>query len=65
MWHAGGQRFEQWYSDIREELIHGPFPFRNSGGGWRDPSSYGDDYGTAMALLILQTPNNYLPIFQR
>ena len=65
MWHAGGQRFEQWYSDIREELIHGPFPFRNSGGGWRDPSSYGDEYGTAMALLILQTPNNYLPIFQR
>jgi hypothetical protein len=65
MWHAGGQRFEQWYTDIREELVHGPFPFRNSGGGWRDPSSYGDDYGTAMALLILQTPNNYLPIFQR
>jgi len=65
MWHAGGQRFEQWYTDIREELVHGPFPFHNSGGGWRDPSSYGDDYGTAMALLILQTPNNYLPIFQR
>jgi hypothetical protein len=65
MWHAGGQRFEQWYSEIRDELIHGPFPYRNSGGGWRDPSSYGDDYGTAMALLILQTPNNYLPIFQR
>lgn len=65
MWHAGGQRFEQWYPEIRDELIHGPFPFRASGGGWRDPSSYGEDYGTAMALLILQTPNNYLPIFQR
>ncbi len=65
MWHAGGQRFEQWYSEIRDELVRGPFPFHNSGGGWRDPSSYGDDYGTAMALIILQTPNNYLPIFQR
>jgi Prenyltransferase and squalene oxidase repeat len=65
MWHAGGTRFEQWYTDIRDELISGPFPFHNSAGGWRDPSSYGDDYGTAMALLILQTPNNYLPIFQR
>jgi Prenyltransferase and squalene oxidase repeat len=65
MWHAGGQRFEQWYPEIRDELIHGPFPYRSAGGGWRDPSSYGDDYGTAMALLILQTPNNYLPIFQR
>jgi hypothetical protein len=65
MWHAGGQRFEQWYPEIRDELIHGPFPYRSAGGGWRDPSSYGDDYGTAMALIILQTPNNYLPIFQR
>jgi hypothetical protein len=26
-------------------------------GGWRDPSSYGEDYGTTMALLILQTPD--------
>jgi hypothetical protein len=34
-------------------------------GGWRDPSSYGGDYGTVMVLLILQTSNNYLPIFQR
>jgi Prenyltransferase and squalene oxidase repeat len=65
MWHAGGPRFEQWYSEIRDELLHGPFPFHATGGGWRDPSSYGDEYGTAMALLILQTPNNYLPIFQR
>ena len=27
-------RFEQWYGEIRDELIHGPFPFHNSGGGW-------------------------------
>ena len=49
--------------DIRDELIH--FPLHTSMGSWRDPSSYGDEYATAMALLILQTPNNYLPIFQR
>ena len=24
-----------------------------------------NEYGTAMALIILQIPNNYLPIFQR
>ena len=63
MWHAGGERWRQWYPDVRDELLH--FPFHTSTGGWRDPSSYGDEYATAMALLILQTPNNYLPIFQR
>jgi len=63
MWHAGGERWRQWYPDVRDELLH--FPFHTSTGAWRDPSSYGDEYATAMALLILQTPNNYLPIFQR
>ena len=63
MWHAGGERWRQWYTDIRDELLQ--FPFHTSAGHWRDPSAYGDEYATAMALLILQTPNNYLPIFQR
>jgi hypothetical protein len=63
MWHAGGTQWERWYPEIRDELLH--FPFHTSTGSWRDPSSYGDEYATAMALLILQTPNNYLPIFQR
>jgi len=63
MWHAGGERWKQWYPDVRDELLQ--FPFHSSTGGWRDPSAYGDEYATAMALLILQTPNNYLPIFQR
>jgi hypothetical protein len=63
MWHAGGERWKQWYPDVRDELLQ--FPFHTSTGGWRDPSAYGDEYATAMALLILQTPNNYLPIFQR
>ncbi len=34
-------------------------------GLWSQPDSYGPAYGTAMALIILQIPNNYLPIFQR
>lgn len=63
MWHAGGDRWKQWYPDVRDELLQ--FPFHTSSGAWRDPSAYGDEYATAMALLILQTPNNYLPIFQR
>jgi Prenyltransferase and squalene oxidase repeat len=63
MWHAGGERWRQWYPDVRNEILQ--FPFHTSAGSWRDPSAYGDEYATAMALLILQTPNNYLPIFQR
>jgi Prenyltransferase and squalene oxidase repeat len=63
MWHAGGERWQQWYTEIRDELIQ--FPYHTSNGSWRDTSAYGDEYATAMALLILQTPNNYLPIFQR
>ncbi|MFW5750366.1 MAG: prenyltransferase [Planctomycetota bacterium] len=35
-------------------------------GLWLGPdSSYGAGFNTAMALIILQIPNNYLPIFQR
>ena len=59
MWHAGGDRWRQWYPDVRDELLQ--FPFHTSAGSWRDPSAYGDEYATAMALLILQTPNNYPP----
>ena len=35
-------------------------------GHWDGPSTrWGNAYNTAMALIILQIPNNYLPIFQR
>jgi hypothetical protein len=32
-------------------------------GSWDD--DYGREYGTAMAVLILEIPVQYLPIFQR
>jgi hypothetical protein len=34
-------------------------------GLWTRSDSVGPAYNTAMALIILQIPNNYLPIFQR
>ena len=40
----------------------GPPPVGDAG-FWAD--SICNEYGTAMALIILQIPNNYLPIFQR
>ena len=58
MWQAGGQRWQRWYPAVRDALLA-----RQKGdGSWFD--SISPAYGTAMACIILQMPNNYLPIFQ-
>jgi hypothetical protein len=59
MWHAGGEKWRRWYPAIRDELI----ARQREDGSWMD--SICQEYGTAMACIILQMPNNYLPIFQR
>lgn len=59
MWHAGGDRWRAWYPAIRDQLL----PMQREDGSWID--TVGPEYGTAMACIILQTPNNYLPILQR
>jgi len=63
MWIAGGTYWSEWYPAIRDELINHPDRQR-ANGGWSDHRIC-HDYGTAMACLILQVPNNYLPIFQK
>jgi hypothetical protein len=59
-WHSRGPIWEAWYPAIRDELIR----TQETDGGWSDPW-IGREYATAMALLVLQTPNNLLPIFER
>ena len=59
MWHAGGQHWNSWYPAIRDELVSR----QHADGSWMD--SICVEYGTAMACIVLQMPNNYLPIFQR
>jgi hypothetical protein len=59
MWQAGGDRWVRWYPAIRDELISRQGP----DGSWT--SAYGSEYATAMCLIILQMPENQLPIFQR
>lgn len=59
MWHAGGEHWKNWYPAIRDELL----ALQRPDGSWMD--SICQEYGTAMACLVLQMPNNYLPIFQR
>jgi prenyltransferase beta subunit len=59
MWHAGGSYWAKWYPAIRDALV----ARQSDDGSWMDSICL--EYGTAMACLILQMPNNYLPIFQR
>jgi hypothetical protein len=59
MWIQGGDDWAEWYPAVRNELIRR----QSAVGYWTD--SICNEYGTAMALIILQIPNNFLPIFQR
>jgi prenyltransferase beta subunit len=63
MWTAGDPYWKEWYPAIRDELINHPDRNRRDG-CWAD-HRFGNDYGTAMACIILQIPNNYLPILQK
>jgi hypothetical protein len=58
MWTAGGDYWAQWYPSIRDDLISR----QRNDGSWPD---FCNHYGTAMACIILQVPNNYLPILQK
>ncbi|HMO26605.1 MAG TPA: hypothetical protein PKB10_10075 [Tepidisphaeraceae bacterium] len=55
---TGGEVWAKWYPAIRDQLI----ARQNRGhGNWSGDVS--DEYATAMALIILQMPNRYLPVF--
>jgi len=56
MFLAGGDYWAEWYPAIRDQLIK-----RRSGDHWGGEIT--DDYCTALALIVLQMPNRYLPVF--
>lgn len=57
MFLAGGEHWGKWYPAIREELL----ARQNADGSWTGEVS--SEYCTAMALIVLQMPNRYLPVF--
>ena len=59
MWTAGGKYWAEWYPYIRDELLS----TQQNNGSWSD--GVDAHYATAMACIILQVPNNYLPILQK
>ncbi|MGY8768799.1 MAG: prenyltransferase/squalene oxidase repeat-containing protein [Pirellulales bacterium] len=58
-YHAGGSHWNRYYPKIRDFLLSR----QSTGGSWQDFIC--DEYGTTMACIVLQMPNNYLPIFQK
>lgn len=59
MYQAGGERWRRWWPAIREDLLG----LQQPDGSWHGEA--GPEYGTAMALIILQVPKRLLPIFER
>ena len=64
MWQVGGEDWQKWYPAIRDELTQWPGEHcQRKDGSWM--SSICPEYATAMALIVLQLPDNCLPILQR
>ncbi len=60
MWQIGGDTWRDWYTAMRDKLVRE----QAAAGSWTDPS-IGAEFGTAIGLIVLNTPNNYLPIFSK
>ncbi len=57
MFLAGGGYWAEWYPAVRDQMV----ARQGSTGSWS--GEYSEDYCTAMALIALQMPNRYLPVF--
>ena len=57
MFLAGGEYWATFYPAIRDQLIER----QDKDGHWSGEA--GDPYATSMALIILQMPNRYLPVY--
>jgi hypothetical protein len=60
MYLAGGDWWAGWWPAVRQELL----TMQQDDGLW-DDRGVGPSYGTSMALIVLQMPKRYLPIFQK
>lgn len=61
MYTAGAEKWESYFTTVRDELLR----MQNPSGSWPNSVGPGEPFGTAMAVLILEIPYRFLPIFQR
>ena len=59
MWTARGTWWADWFPAIRDSLLDK----QQADDSWKD--AIDTHYATAMACIILQIPNNYLPILEK
>jgi len=61
MYTAGADAWESYFTVVRDELL----AMQEPSGAWPNHIGPGKPFGTAMAVLILEIPYRFLPIFQR
>jgi len=61
MYTAGSDAWEAYFTNLREELLR----MQEADGRFPNSVGPGDAFGTAVAVLILEIPYRFLPIFQR
>ena len=66
--HYGGEHWEPWNSGLREFLIRTQSRQGHESGSWYFPDRYCDVGGrllnTALAVMILETPYRYMPLYR-
>jgi hypothetical protein len=61
MYVAGGPQWERYFDELRAVLLE----MQEQDGSWPNRTGPGRAFGTAMAVLMLEIPYRFLPIFQR
>ncbi len=61
MYTAGSSQWQTYFDKVRETLLS----MQEPSGSFPNRTGPGDAFGTAMAVLILEIPYRFLPIFQR
>lgn len=61
MYTVGSPYWEPYFEEVRDLLLR----MQDEDGTWPNATGPGPAFGTAMAVLILEIPYRYLPIFQR
>ncbi len=64
MHQVGGKKWEEWYGKTRSRLLSRQQPNGSWSVGGGSDDGVGPNYTTAISVIVLSVPMNYLPIFQ-